>query len=263
MAFVRVLTLLMKHPQIGHRIVPIIPDEARTFGMESLFRQFGIYASQGQLYKPHDAEMFLYYKESKDGQILEEGITEAGSMASFTAAGTAYVNYGVAMIPFFIYYSMFGFQRVGDLIWAFGDSRGKGFLCGGTAGRTTLAGEGLQHQDGQSILLSSIVPTCTTYDPAYAYEIAIIVQDGIRRMYQEQEDRFYYLTLYNENYPMPPMPQGLDPDGRAQGHLSLPGGWKRRGAGAALRQRRHFERGAARAADPCREVRRCRRMCGA
>ncbi len=217
MAFVRVLTLLMKHPQMGHRVVPIIPDEARTFGMESLFRQFGIYASQGQLYKPHDAEMFLYYKESKDGQILEEGITEAGSMASFTAAGTAYVNYGVAMAPFFIYYSMFGFQRVGDLIWAFGDSRGKGFLCGGTAGRTTLAGEGLQHQDGQSILLSSIVPTCTTYDPAYAYEIAIIVQDGVRRMYQEREDRFYYLTLYNENYPMPPMPQGLDPAGVLKG----------------------------------------------
>jgi pyruvate dehydrogenase E1 component len=217
MAFVRVLTLLMKHPQMGHRVVPIIPDEARTFGMESLFRQFGIYASQGQLYKPHDAEMFLYYKESKDGQILEEGITEAGSMASFTAAGTAYVNYGVAMAPFFIYYSMFGFQRVGDLIWAFGDSRGKGFLCGGTAGRTTLAGEGLQHQDGQSILLSSIVPTCTTYDPAYAYEIAIIVQDGVRRMYQEREDRFYYLTLYNENYAMPPMPQGLDPAGVLKG----------------------------------------------
>jgi pyruvate dehydrogenase E1 component len=217
MAFVRVLTLLMKHPQMGHRVVPIIPDEARTFGMESLFRQFGIYASQGQLYKPHDAEMFLYYKESKDGQILEEGITEAGSIASFTAAGTAYANYGAAMIPFFIYYSMFGFQRVGDLIWAFGDSRGKGFLCGGTAGRTTLAGEGLQHQDGQSILLSSILPTCTTYDPAYAYEIAIIVQDGIRRMYQEQEDRFYYLTLYNENYAMPPMPQGLEPEGVLKG----------------------------------------------
>ncbi len=217
MAFVRVLTLLMKHPQIGKRVVPIIPDEARTFGMESLFRQFGIYASQGQLYKPHDAEMFLYYKESKDGQILEEGITEAGSMASFTAAGTAYVNYGVPMIPFFIYYSMFGFQRVGDLIWAFADSRGKGFLCGGTAGRTTLAGEGLQHQDGHSIVLASTVPTCTTYDPAYAYEIAIIVQDGIRRMYQEHEDRFYYLTLYNENYPMPPMPAGLNPEAVLRG----------------------------------------------
>ena len=212
MAFVRVLTLLMKHPQIGKRVVPIIPDEARTFGMESLFRQFGIYASQGQLYKPHDAEMFLYYKESKDGQILEEGITEAGSMASFSAAGTAYVNYATEMVPFFIYYSMFGFQRVGDMIWAFGDARGKGFLCGGTAGRTTLAGEGLQHQDGHSLVLASTMPTCAAYDPAYAYEVAIIVQDGVRRMYQEQEDRFYYLTLYNENYAMPPMPGGLDPE---------------------------------------------------
>jgi pyruvate dehydrogenase E1 component len=212
MAFVRVLTLLMKNPQIGKRVVPIIPDEARTFGMESLFRQFGIYASQGQLYKPHDAEMFLYYKESKDGQILEEGITEAGSMASFTAAGTSYVNYGVEMIPFFIYYSMFGFQRIGDMIWAFADARGKGFLCGGTAGRTTLSGEGLQHQDGHSVVLSVTLPNCITYDPAYAYEIAIIVQDGIRRMYQEQESHFYYLTLYNENYPMPAMPEGLKPE---------------------------------------------------
>ena len=212
MALVRVLTMLMKHPEIGKRVVPIIPDEARTFGMESLFRQFGIYASQGQLYKPHDAEMFLYYKESEDGQILEEGITEAGSMASFTAAGTAYVNYGVDMIPFFIYYSMFGFQRVGDLVWAFGDARGKGFLCGGTAGRTTLSGEGLQHQDGHSLVLASTVPTCAAYDPAFSYEIAVIVQDGIRRMYQEGEDRFYYLTLYNENYPMPAMPSELNPE---------------------------------------------------
>ena len=217
MAFVRILTLLMKHPEIGKRIVPIVPDEARTFGMDALFRQFGIYASQGQLYTPHDAEMFLYYKESKDGQILEEGITEAGSMASFTAAGTAYVNYRVPMIPFFIYYSMFGFQRVGDLVWAFADSRGKGFLCGGTAGRTTLSGEGLQHQDGHSLVLASTVPTCAAYDPAYAYEIAVIVQDGIRRMYQEQEDLFYYLTLYNENYPMPPMPKDVDTDGILRG----------------------------------------------
>src|SRR5437763_9644615 len=187
MAFVRVLTLLMRHPQIGKRVVPIIPDEARTFGMESLFRQFGIYASQGQLYKPHDAEMFLYYKESKDGQILEEGITEAGSMSSFTAAGTAYANYGVEMMPFFIYYSMFGLLRVGDAVRAVGDALGKGFLCGGTAGRTTLSGEGLQHQDGHSIVLSSTVPNCKTYDPAYAYEIAIIVQDGIRSMYQDRK----------------------------------------------------------------------------
>jgi pyruvate dehydrogenase E1 component len=221
MAFVRILTLLMKHPEIGKRVVPIIPDEARTFGMESLFRQFGIYASQGQLYKPHDAEMFLYYKESKDGQILEEGITEAGSMASFTAAGTSFANYGVRMIPFFIYYSMFGFQRVGDLVWAFADARGKGFLCGGTAGRTTLAGEGLQHQDGHSLILASTVPTCAAYDPAYAFEIAIIVQDGIRRMYQEREDRFYYLTLYNENYPMPHEPEGLDRDGVLKGIYRL------------------------------------------
>ncbi len=190
-------------------MVPIIPDEARTFGMESLFRQFGIYASQGQLYKPHDADMLLYYKEAKDGQILEEGITEAGSMASFTAAGTAYANYKTEMIPFFIYYSMFGFQRVGDLIWAFADSRGKGFLMGGTAGRTTLSGEGLQHQDGHSLLLASTVPTLRSYDPAYAYEIAVIVQDGIRRMYQEGEDVFYYITLYNDNYPMAAMPEGV------------------------------------------------------
>jgi pyruvate dehydrogenase E1 component len=217
MAFVRILTHLMKHPQLGKRVVPIIPDEARTFGMESLFRQFGIYASQGQLYKPHDAEMFLYYKESKDGQILEEGITEAGSMSSFTAAGTAYVNYRVEMIPFFIYYSMFGFQRVGDLVWAFADARGKGFLCGGTAGRTTLSGEGLQHQDGHSLVLASTVPTCAAYDPAYAFEIAVIVQDGIRRMYQEQEDRFYYLTLYNENYAMPAAPQDMNVEGILRG----------------------------------------------
>jgi pyruvate dehydrogenase E1 component len=208
MAFVRVLTLLLKHPELGRYIVPIIPDEARTFGMDSLFRQFGIYSSKGQLYDPVDKEMFLYYKEAKDGQILEEGITEAGSMASFTAAGTAYANYGVPMIPFFIYYSMFGFQRVGDLVWAFGDARGKGFMVGGTAGRTTLAGEGLQHQDGHSHVLFSVVPTCASYDPAYAYEIAVIVQDGIRRMYQEQEDLFYYLTVGNENYAQPPMPEG-------------------------------------------------------
>ncbi len=217
MAFVRVLSLLLKHPAIGRRVVPIIPDEARTFGMESLFRQYGIYASQGQLYRPHDAEMFLYYKESKDGQVLEEGITEAGGMASFTAAGLSYVNYGVEMIPFFIYYSMFGFQRVGDLIWAFADARGKGFLCGGTAGRTTLSGEGLQHQDGHSLLLASTVPTCAAYDPAYAFEIAAIVQDGIRRMYQEHEDLFYYLTLYNENYPMPAMPEEASAEGILKG----------------------------------------------
>ena len=209
MAFVRVLTLLLKDSAIGKYVVPIIPDEARTFGMESLFRQYGIYASRGQLYTPVDSDMFLFYKEAKNGQILEEGITEAGSMASFTAAGTSYSNYGVPMIPFFIYYSMFGFQRIGDLVWAFADSRGKGFLMGGTAGRTTLSGEGLQHQDGHSLVLSSTVPTCHSYDPAYAYEIAVIVQDGIRRMYQQMEDRFYYLTIYNENYAQPAMPEGV------------------------------------------------------
>ena len=209
MAFVRVLTLLLKDKNLGQYIVPIIPDEARTFGMESLFRQYGIYASRGQLYKPVDSENFLFYKEAKNGQILEEGINEAGSMASFTAAGTAYSTYGVPMIPFFTYYSMFGFQRIGDLIWAFADSRGKGFLMGGTAGRTTLSGEGLQHQDGHSLVLASTVPTCRSYDPAYAYEVAVVVQDGIRRMYQEMEDRFYYLTIYNENYPQPAMPEGV------------------------------------------------------
>jgi pyruvate dehydrogenase E1 component len=209
MAFVRVLTLLLRHPALGKQIVPIIPDEARTFGMDSLFRQIGIYASQGQLYHPVDQEMFLYYKESESGQILEEGITEAGSMASFTAAGTSYASYGLPMIPFFIYYSMFGLQRMGDLIWAFADSRGKGFLIGATAGRTTLAGEGLQHQDGHSHLLMSVLPTCAAYDPAYAYEIGVIVQDGLRRMYQENQDLFYYLTVYNENYPQPPMPEGV------------------------------------------------------
>ncbi len=208
MAFVGILRQLLKDPKIGKLIVPIIPDEGRTFGMESIIRQVGIYASQGQLYKPHDQDMVLYYRESKDGQILEEGITEAGSMSSFTAAGTAYSNYKVQMIPFFTYYSMFGFQRVGDLIWAFADSRGKGFLMGGTNGRTTLAGEGLQHQDGHSVVLASTVPTCATYDPAFAYELAVIIQDGIRRMYQEREDLFYYIAIYNEDFPMPEMPQG-------------------------------------------------------
>ena len=210
MGFVSMLRNLMKDPKVGKLVVPIIPDEARTFGMESIIRQVGIYASQGQLYKPHDVDMLLYYREAKDGQILEEGITEAGSMASMTAAGTAYSNYRIPMIPFFTYYSMFGFQRVGDLIWAFADARGKGFLMGGTAGRTTLAGEGLQHQDGHSTLVASSVPICANYDPAYVYEIAMIVQDGIRRMYQEGEDRFYYIMIYNEDYVMPEMPKGVE-----------------------------------------------------
>ncbi len=207
MGFVSMLRHLMKDNEIGKLIVPIVPDEGRTFGLESAIRQVGIYAPEGQKYKPHDVDMLLFYREEKDGQILEEGITEAGSMASFTAAGTAYSNYRVPMIPFYMYYSMFGFQRVADMIWAFADSRGRGFLMGGTAGRTTMLGEGLQHQDGHSHVLSSTVPNCLSYDPAYVYELAVILQDGIRRMYQEGESVFYYITMYNEDYAMPPMPE--------------------------------------------------------
>ncbi|HEY1946825.1 MAG TPA: pyruvate dehydrogenase (acetyl-transferring), homodimeric type [Bryobacteraceae bacterium] len=207
-AFVSVLKAVLKQPEIGKYVVPIIPDEARTFGMESMFRERGIYAAGGQLYKPVDSDVLMYYKESQQGQILEEGITEAGSMASFIAAGTAYANVGIPTIPFFIYYSMFGFQRIGDLAWAHGDSRGRGFLIGGTSGRTTLPGEGLQHDDGHSHVLSSVIPNCKSYDPAYAYEIAVIVQDGIRRMYENDEDHFYYLTVCNENYVQPPIPTG-------------------------------------------------------
>jgi pyruvate dehydrogenase E1 component len=208
MAFVRILTKLLRDPKIGKLIVPIVPDEARTFGMEALFRQCGIYSHSGQLYEPVDKESLLYYKEIRNGQILEEGINEAGSMSSFIAAGTAYANHEINMIPFFIFYSMFGFQRIGDLIWAAGDSRCKGFLLGGTAGRTTLAGEGLQHQDGNSHVLALPVPNLMAYDPAFAYELAVIIQDGIRRMYERREDIFYYLTVLNQNYVQPPMPAG-------------------------------------------------------
>ncbi|HUF48932.1 MAG TPA: pyruvate dehydrogenase (acetyl-transferring), homodimeric type [Vicinamibacterales bacterium] len=208
MVAVSVLTRLMKHKEIGKLIVPIVPDEARTFGMESLFRAVGIYSSIGQLYEPVDKATLLYYKEAKDGQILEEGITEAGSISSWIAAGTAYATHGVNTIPFFIFYSMFGFQRVGDFIWAAADARCRGFLLGGTSGRTTLAGEGLQHQDGNSHTLALTVPTCRAYDPAYAYELAVIVQEGIRRMYGEGIPEFYYLTVMNEQYEMPPMPAG-------------------------------------------------------
>ena len=208
MVFVRILAKLLKDKEVGDLIVPIVPDEARTFGMEALFRQVGIYSHAGQLYEPVDKESLLYYKEAQDGQILEEGITEAGSMASFIAAGTAYATHGINMIPFFIYYSMFGFQRMGDLVWAAGDMQCKGFMVGGTAGRTTLNGEGLQHQDGNSHLLAYTIPNLITYDPAFAYEIAVIVRDGIKRMYEDQEKVFYYLTVMNENYPMPPMPKG-------------------------------------------------------
>jgi pyruvate dehydrogenase E1 component len=210
MVFVRLLGKLLRDPEIGKLIVPIIPDEARTFGMEALFRQVGIYSSVGQLYEPVDMDTLLYYKEAKNGQILEEGITEAGSMCSFIAAGTAYANHGINTIPFFIYYSMFGFQRIGDLIWAAADMRTRGFLIGGTAGRTTLAGEGLQHQDGHSHVLALSVPNLLAYDPAFAYEIAIIIQDGIKRMYVDQESIFYYLTVTNEPLPMPEMPHGAE-----------------------------------------------------
>ena len=210
MAFVRLLSKLLKDKELGRRIVPIVPDEARTFGMDALFRECGIYSHVGQLYEPVDAASFLYYKEAQDGQILEEGITEAGSLCSFVAAGTAYANHRVAAIPFFIFYSMFGMQRVGDLIWAAGDMRCRGFLIGGTAGRTTLAGEGLQHQDGHSHLLAEPVPNLLAYDPAYNYEIAVIVQDGIRRMYRNNENIFYYITVGNEAYAHPPMPAGAE-----------------------------------------------------
>ncbi|HWL93989.1 MAG TPA: pyruvate dehydrogenase (acetyl-transferring), homodimeric type, partial [Phycisphaerae bacterium] len=210
MAAVRILTKLLRHGELGKRIVPIIPDEARTFGMDSLFRQIGIYSPKGQLYEPVDRETLLYYNEAKDGQILEEGITEAGSMSSFIAAGTAYANVGIDMVPFYFYYSMFGFQRIGDLIWAAADSKTKGFLLGATAGRTTLNGEGLQHQDGHSHLLASTVPTLFTYDAAFGYEIALIIKDGLRRLYGEGEEYFYYLTLYNESYNMPAMPAGAE-----------------------------------------------------
>ena len=208
MVFVRMLSKLLRDEQIGRLVVPIVPDEARTFGMEALFRQVGIYSHVGQLYEPVDMDTLLYYKEAQDGQILEEGINEAGSMSSFIAAGTAYATHGINTIPFFIYYSMFGMQRVGDLVWAAADTRTRGFLLGGTAGRTTLSGEGLQHQDGHSHLLSLAVPNLVSYDPAFAFEIAVIIEDGIRRMYKNGESIFYYITVMNEQYEMLPMPEG-------------------------------------------------------
>jgi pyruvate dehydrogenase E1 component len=208
MGFVSILRGLLKDAAIGKLVVPIVPDEGRTFGLESVIRQVGIYAPEGQRYTPHDKDMLLFYREEQDGQILEEGITEAGSMASFTAAGQAYSTYKVPMIPFYMYYSMFGFQRIGDMVWAAADARCKGFLMGGTAGRTTMLGEGLQHQDGHSHLLASTVPTCVSYDPAFVYELAVVLQDGIRRMYEKGDDCFYYVTMYNEDYAMPAMPEG-------------------------------------------------------
>jgi pyruvate dehydrogenase E1 component len=221
MVFVRILSKLLRDKEIGDLIVPIVPDEARTFGMEALFRQVGIYSHVGQKYEPVDMDTLLYYKEAQDGQILEEGITEAGSLSSFIAAGTAYANHGINTIPFFIFYSMFGFQRVADLIWAGADSRTRGFLLGATAGRTTLAGEGLQHQDGQTHVFSLSVPNCISYDPAYAYELAVIIQDGIKRMYKNQESIFYYLTVMNEQYEHPPLPAGAR-EGILKGMYRLP-----------------------------------------
>ena len=210
MAFVRLLNILVKDKNIGRHIVPIVADESRTFGMEGMFRQLGIWSSVGQNYTPQDASQLMFYKESKDGQILQEGITEAGAMASWIAAASAYSTHGVQMIPFFIYYSMFGFQRFGDLAWAAGDSRCRGFLLGGTSGRTTLNGEGLQHEDGHSHIQASLIPNCISYDPTFGYEVAVIIADGLRRMYREQEDVFYYLTLLNENYEHPAMPEGAE-----------------------------------------------------
>ena len=210
MAFVRVLNTLLRDKQIGKRIVPIVPDESRTFGMEGMFRQFGIFSQVGQLYRPEDANQLMFYKEDKSGQLLQEGINEAGAMCSWIAAATSYSTSNAPMIPFYIYYSMFGFQRVGDLAWAAGDMRARGFLLGGTAGRTTLNGEGLQHEDGHSHIISATIPNCVSYDPTFAYEVAVIVQDGLRRMYAEQEDVFYYITLMNENYEHPAMPTGAE-----------------------------------------------------
>jgi pyruvate dehydrogenase E1 component len=210
MAFVRILNTLLRDKTIGKFIVPIVPDESRTFGMEGMFRQLGIFSQVGQLYKPQDADQLMYYREDKSGQMLQEGINEAGAMASWIAAATSYSTSNVPMIPFYIYYSMFGLQRVGDLAWAAGDMRCRGFLLGGTAGRTTLNGEGLQHEDGHSHLLAAVIPNCVSYDPTFAYEVAVIIQDGLRRMFKDQEDVYYYITLMNENYSHPAMPKGAE-----------------------------------------------------
>ena len=212
MAFVRILSTLVRDKELGKYIVPIVPDEARTFGMEGMFRQLGIYSSVGQLYEPQDSDQVMFYKEQQDGQILEEGINEAGSFSSWVAAATSYTVNGIQMIPFYIFYSMFGFQRIGDLAWAAGDSRARGFLLGATAGRTTLNGEGLQHEDGHSQLMAAMIPNCVSYDPTFAYELAVIMQDGLKRMVENQEDVFYYITVMNENYSHPEMPKGVEAD---------------------------------------------------
>jgi pyruvate dehydrogenase E1 component len=210
MAFVRILASLVRDKAIGKRIVPIVPDESRTFGMEGMFRQLGIFSQVGQLYQPEDSEQLMFYREDRGGQILQEGINEPGAFSSWIAAATSYSNHVFPMVPFYVFYSMFGFQRIGDLAWAAADSRARGFLIGGTAGRTTLNGEGLQHEDGHSHLIASTIPNCRAYDPAFGYELAVIVQDGLRRLLEEQEDAFYYLTVMNENYPQPALPLGAE-----------------------------------------------------
>lgn len=241
MAFVRLLTMLTRDKNIGRHIVPIVPDEARTFGMEGMFRQLGIYSSVGQLYEPQDKDQVMFYKEDKSGQILEEGINEAGAISSWIAAATAYSTHGVCMVPFYIYYSMFGFQRIGDLAWAAGDCRARGFLIGGTAGRTTLAGEGLQHQDGHGLVQAGLIPNCISYDPTFAYELAVIIQHGMKRMYEDQEDVYYYITAMNENYPHPAMSTHAE-EGIIKGMYLFSGGGKKRkkvqllGSGAILRE---------------------------
>ena len=241
MAFVRILTILTRDKKLGKHIVPIVPDEARTFGMEGMFRQLGIHSSVGQLYEPQDKDQVMFYKEDKSGQILEEGINEAGAFSSWIAAATSYSAHGVNMVPFYIYYSMFGFQRIGDLAWAAGDCRARGFLIGATAGRTTLAGEGLQHQDGHGMVQAALIPNCISYDPTYSYEMAVIIHDGMQRMYSDQEDVYYYITAMNENYQMPEMPEGTE-EGILKGMYLLQGGGKKKkkvqllGSGTILRE---------------------------
>ena len=241
MAFVRILTALIRDKAVGKNIVPIVPDEARTFGMEGLFRSFGIYSSSGQLYEPEDSGKVMWYREDEKGQILQEGINEAGAMAEWVSASTAYSNYNVNMVPFYIYYSMFGFQRIGDLAWLAGDIQAKGFLVGATAGRTSLNGEGLQHQDGHSLIQAGTIPNCVSYDPTYAYEMAVIIHDGFRRMYEDQESVFYYITAMNENYTHPEMPAGAE-EGILKGMYKLKTGGKHKlkaqllGSGTILRE---------------------------
>jgi pyruvate dehydrogenase E1 component len=241
MSFVGVLSQLLKSPALGKHIVPIVADEARTFGMQTLFRQFAIYSSTGQMYEPEDRDELLYYKEAKNGQIIEEGITEAGAISSWIAAATAYSAHGVTMVPFYIFYSIFGFQRVADLIWGASDARARGFLIGATSGRTTLSGEGLQHQDGSSHISAATFPNCVAYDPTYGYELAVIIQDGLRRMLDEQEDVFYYLTVTNENYKMPALPADAE-QGILRGMYLLKQGGKHKhrvqlmGCGTILRE---------------------------